>query len=80
MSEALVLIIIGALFIILGPGVIIYSLNEKRRYFDSFIHAYDVREFVKPSPAGYEPGSAKTGGMIILGIGVIMLIVGLILL
>jgi hypothetical protein len=79
MSEAWVVVITGALFIVLGAGAIIWGFNEERRYYDSLATRYDIREFIERLPRRPEPGSLKTGGVISLVIGAMMLIAGVIL-
>jgi hypothetical protein len=80
MSDAWIIVITGVLFILLGTGAIIWGFNEERRYYDSLASRYDIREFIERSPKRPEPGSLKTGGLIGLVIGVMMLISGFILL
>jgi uncharacterized membrane protein HdeD (DUF308 family) len=80
MSEAWIVVIIGAFFMVLGVGAIIWGFNEERRYYDSLATRYDIREFIERLPRRPEPGSLKTGGVISLVIGAVMLIAGFILL
>jgi hypothetical protein len=80
MSEAWIVIIIGAFFAFLGTGAIIWGINEERRYYDSLATRYDIREFIERLPKRPEPGSLKTGGVISLVIGGIILITGFVLL
>ena len=78
MSELnwLVPIVMGAVFIILGLGAIIWGKNEERHYYDSLSARPDAREFMEHWPPRPQFGSLKIGGWIAIAIGLVLVAIG----
>jgi hypothetical protein len=72
-------IIIGAVFILLGIGAVLWGRKEEKSYYNSLTSRRDLREFVNHWPTRPEPGASKIGGWIALAVGLILIVVGVIL-
>jgi len=80
MSNAAWLLIIGGFFILVGAAFFLWGRKEAREYEEGLASRYDLREFVEHTPERPEPGALKTGGIIGVALGVVLLIAGFILL
>ena len=80
MSNAAWLLIIGGFFTIVGAGFFLWGRKEAREYEEGLASRYDLREFVEHTPESPAPGALKTGGIIGVALGVVLLIAGFILL
>ena len=76
MSGWAVAIVVGAAFIVLGLGVVIWGKREEKSYYDSLTTRTDLREFVARWPKRPEPGALKIGGWIAVAVGLTMAIIG----
>jgi hypothetical protein len=79
MSEWLILIIIGAIFIVLGVTGILWGIREEKRIFEELSKKPDLREFTQKHIETPQPGALKIGGRIAIALGVLLLVVGIIL-
>ena len=75
-QDWLILIGIGAFFILLGLGGIIWGKSEEKGYYDSLTTRPDSREFLNHWPKRPQFGALKTGGWIAIAIGVVMAVMG----
>jgi hypothetical protein len=64
-------IIIGAVIVTLGIGLIIWGTKEATNYYDSLINGFDLREFFSRWPPRAEPGALVTGGWIAIAVGIV---------
>jgi hypothetical protein len=64
----------GGCFIIIGVVFYIWGKYEEEKYFNTIVHRFDVREYLEHLPFRPEPGALRTGGIIALILGTIMLI------
>ena len=71
MSYWLIPEIIGAVFFVLGIGLIIWGVKEGTNYYDSLINGFDLREFFSRWPPRPEPGALITGGWIAIAVGIV---------
>jgi hypothetical protein len=71
MSYWLIPEIIGAVFFILGIGLIIWGVKEGTNYYDSLINGFDLREFFSRWPPRPEPAALITGGWIAIAVGIV---------
>ena len=71
MSYWLVPVILGAVFFILGIGLIIWGVKEGTNYYDSLINGFDLREFFSRWPPRPEPTALITGGWIAIAVGIV---------
>ena len=70
----LLLLIMGGCFVLIGIVFYIWGKYEEEKYFNTIVHRFDVREYLEHLPFRPEPGSLRTGGIIALILGVLMLI------
>ena len=76
MAGWLISIVVGAVFIVLGLGTLIWGRREEKSYYDSLTTRRDLREFFARWPRRPEPGSLKIGGWIAIAVGLSIVIVG----
>ena len=74
--DYLILMGMGALFILLGLAAVLWGKQEAKGYYDAIAARSDVREFVEHEPERPEPGALKIGGWIAISIGLLMIITG----
>ena len=74
--DYLILIGMGALFVILGIASIIWGKREEKSYYDAISARTDAREFLEHKPERPEPGALKIGGWIAIAIGLLMTVIG----
>ncbi len=72
--DCFVLIGMGALFILLGLGAIIWGRREEKSYYDSLSTRTDTREFLEHWPQRPQFEALKIGGRIAIAIGVLMIV------
>lgn len=70
----LVLAGMGALFILLGLGAIVWGKSEEKSYYDSLSSRPDTREFLEHWPQRPQFGALKIGGWIAIAVGVLMVV------
>jgi hypothetical protein len=73
----IIIIIVGAFFVILGIVSFLWSKREEWSYYSSISKHVDVREFVEHSPDRPEPDALKIGARISLAVGIVVLLVAL---
>ena len=76
----ILLFIMGGAFVILGIAFYIWGKYEEEKYFNTIVHRFDVREYLERLPFRPEPGALRTGGIIAISLGILLLIAGGILL
>jgi len=76
----ILLFIMGGAFVILGIAFYVWGKYEEEKYFNTIVHRFDVREYLERLPFRPEPGALRTGGIIAMSLGVLLLIAGGILL
>jgi hypothetical protein len=68
------LIGLGAFFLLLGIGAIIWGRREEKGYYNSLAGRPDTREFLEHWPPRPQFGALKIGGWIAIPLGILMLI------
>ena len=76
MSYWLIPVIIGAGFLFLGIGLIIWGVKEGTDYYDSLVNGFDLREFFSRWPPRPEPTALITGGWIAIAVGLVTALFG----
>ena len=74
--ESLILMIMGAAFVGLGGGLLFLGCREERSYYDDLASRYDMKDFLEQSSERPGLGSLRTGGMISMIVGGVLLGVG----
>ena len=78
-GDAVILLVLGGIFILLGVASVIWGKREEKSYFDSLAtRTSDLREFMDHWPPRPQPGALKIGGWIALTIGVLMMMLAFI--
>ncbi|MFC1906341.1 hypothetical protein ACFLV9_00695 [Chloroflexota bacterium] len=72
----LIMMVMGAVFILLGLVAFIRGKREEESYYNSISTHHDAREFLEHKPERPEPGALKIGGWIALTIGLLMIVMG----
>jgi hypothetical protein len=72
------LVIIGAIFLILGICAIIWGNREEKHIFDVLSKKPDLREFSQRHVDGPQPGALKIGGWIAIALGVVIIVAGIV--
>ncbi|MDD4858647.1 MAG: hypothetical protein PHR56_00350 [Dehalococcoidales bacterium] len=76
-GDGLTLLIVGAVFVVLGISSFIWGKREEKSYFTAMSkRPDDLREFLDHWPPRPQPGALKIGGWIAMAIGVILAIMG----
>jgi hypothetical protein len=78
MSEWLIIVIVGAVFVILGVAGYLWGIREERRIFEALSKKPDLREFTQKHIETPQPGALKTGGRIAVILGTLLVVVGII--
>ena len=73
-----VLVIVGAVFLVLGAGAIFWGWYEEKRLFEKLAARRDLREFSLDHVETPQPGALRIGGWIAVAVGVLTLVVGLV--
>jgi len=76
-NSELIIIIIGAAFVILGIISFLWSRKEEGAWYGSVSTKIDVREFLDRNPGRPEPNALRIGGVISVLVGVAVLMVAL---
>ena len=76
-NSELIIIIIGAAFVILGIISFLWSRKEEGAWYGSVSTKIDVREFLDRNPGRPEPNALRIGGVISVLVGVAVLLVAL---
>lgn len=76
--EYVIMMAVGAGFVVLGLVGILWGRHEEKSYFDSLAahSSDDVREFMEHWPERPQPGAIKTGGWIAIAAGLLLLVGG----
>jgi len=72
-----IIIGIGVFFIVLGILSFLWWKKEENAYYSSITDHVDVREFIDHTPGRPEPNALKTGGKILILVGIVVLLVSL---
>jgi hypothetical protein len=75
-SDAVLLTVIGGLFILLGLILVFWDRVEKRKYFTSISHRVDTREYLDGWPKRPQFGALSTGGWISTALGIVLMVGG----
>jgi hypothetical protein len=75
-QDWLVLVVMGAVFVVLGMVAIVWDRSEEKSYYDSLTSRRDVREFMEHQPQRPQLGALKIGGRIAIAVGAFMLVMG----
>ena len=77
MTDLLILMVMGGLFVILGLAVIFWDRSEQKNYYNAISpRRVDVREYMEQSPKRPEFEAIKVGGRIAIIIGLVLFIMG----
>jgi hypothetical protein len=79
MSEWLIMIIAGLVFVVLGVAGLFWGIREEKRIFEELSKKPDLREFTQKHIETPQPGALKIGGRIAIILGALLVIVGIIL-
>jgi len=71
-----VLMVMGAVFILLGFGAIRWGKSEEKVYYDSLTSRPDTREFLEHWPQRPQFAALKIGGWIAIVLGTLMVLTG----
>jgi hypothetical protein len=74
--DTLILMIMGAAFVGLGGGLLFLGRREERKYYDDLASRYDMKEFLEQTSEAPRFGSLRTGGLVSMIIGAVVLGVG----
>ena len=77
-GEWFFILIVGAVFLVLGIAGIIWGRLEEKQLFEALSQQHDLREFTLDHVETPQPGALKTGGIISIALGLVMLIAGVI--
>ncbi len=72
-SEFTIIMIIGGVFIFLGLIGFLWGRREETSYYGSMSTHVDVREFLDHLPGRPEPGALRTGGLICIVVGIVVI-------
>ena len=72
MSQEAILLIVGAIFIILGIAAMLWGRAEQRGYDSSLSSRRDVREYLEHWPPRVEAKALIIGGWITIVVGVVL--------
>jgi hypothetical protein len=75
LSDLIIIIIIGGIFLVLGAIGLFFGRKEEGTYYSTISERIDVREFLEHLPGRPEPGALRTGGKICFAIGIVMLLI-----
>ncbi len=75
LSDLIIIIIIGGIFLVLGAIGLFFGRKEEGAYYSTISDRIDVREFLEHLPGRPEPGALRTGGKICFAIGIVMLLI-----
>jgi hypothetical protein len=71
--DSFVLLIMGIIFAAAGGGVLGWSRWAEGRYSDTLMERTDVREFLESTPERSGYGALRTGGLISIVVGAVLL-------
>jgi hypothetical protein len=74
-GDALVMLIIGGIFIVLGLLALLWGSREESSWWSSISNHFDVREYVDHSPGRYEPDALRIGGKIAIAVGIVLCLI-----
>ncbi len=75
-SESLILMIMGSAFVGTGVGLFFAGRREERGYYNGLASRPDMREFLEQSSERPGLGSLRTGGLVSMIVGAVMLGIG----
>jgi len=76
LSDNIILMVVGGIFIVLGIILILWGKGEERGYYGSLAGRPDAREFLEHWPQRPRVGAGKIGGWISLAVGLVLAVVG----
>jgi len=74
--ESLILLIMGGAFVGSGIGLLFAGRREERGYYDNLASRADMREFLEQSSERPGLGSLRTGGLVSMIVGAVLLGIG----
>jgi hypothetical protein len=74
-SDALVMVILGAVFVFIGVLAVIWGNREETSWWGSISEHFDVREFMDHMPGRFEPDALRIGGRIAIAVGVVLCLI-----
>ena len=75
--DSSMLLIMGLVFIGVGIGVFFGSKKSEDKYDDTLICRTDMREFMETSPERSGFGAVRTGGIISIVVGAVLLVLAI---
>ncbi len=76
MSQYLILMLMGGVFIILGLALFFWGRSEEKAYYDGISTRFDAREYLEHEPRHPEPRALKIGAWIAIAIGLLLFAMG----
>ena len=76
MSNSTGLFVLGGIFVLAGLGLYLWGRREARQLEEGLAARYDLREFMEHTPERPESGALKTGGIIGMALGLILVVTG----
>jgi hypothetical protein len=77
-SKWFVFVIAGVIFFVLGAIGLWWGYREEKRIFDALSQKHDLREFSQRRSDGPQSGALKTGGWLLLALGLLLAVAGII--
>ena len=77
-TEYVLLMIIGAVFLVAGIILLIVGIKEEKDYFRTISNNADVRKYLEHKSDSIQSWGFKVGGIMAVVIGLVLLIMGLI--
>jgi hypothetical protein len=71
-SDALIMVILGAIFVFVGVLAVLWGNREESSWWSSISTRFDVREYMDHSPGRFEPDALRIGGRIAIVVGVVL--------
>ena len=71
--DSFVLLLMGIIFAAVGGGIFGWSKWAEKRYYDVLTSRTDMRDFMESSPESSGYGALRTGGLISIIVGVVLL-------
>ncbi len=71
--DSFVLLLMGIIFAAVGGGIFGWSKWAEKRYYDVLTSRTDMRDFIESSPESSGYGALRTGGLISIIVGAVLL-------
>ena len=78
-SSWYIVVIVGAVFALLGVGGILWGVREEKHIFEELASKPDLRELSLEHVETPQPGALKIGGWIAIAVGIVVIVLGIIL-